>query len=164
MHSLARPPRRRFSALVRIGSLLAVVIFAQGRAHALQASSHLESLDIVTHGGVQHFKVEVADTPASREQGLMYRKAMAADHGMLFDFKTPQPVAFWMKNTLIPLDMIFIAPNGRIISIARNAQPLNETPIPSGGAVLGVLELRGGRAAEIGAEPGDRVQERIFHP
>ncbi len=150
------------------GVLVGAVVFqrnaqAQSPPHAVKAP-HLESLDIVTHGGVQHFKVEIADTPASREQGLMYRKVLAPDRGMLFDFKTPQVVAFWMKNTLIPLDMVFIAPNGRIISIARNAQPLDETPILSGGAVLGVLELRGGRAAEIGAEPGDRVREGIFHP
>jgi uncharacterized membrane protein (UPF0127 family) len=67
-----------------------------------------------------------------------------------------------MKNTLIPLDMLFIGADGRIVSIARNARPMDETTIPSGGAVRGVLELRGGRAAEIGAEPGDKVHERIF--
>ncbi len=161
----------RLCAFARAAAALVVVTLAHGTANGRDnvpvrtaPASHLESLDIVTHGGVRHFQVEIADTPASREQGLMFRKAVAPDRGMLFDFKTPQPVAFWMKNTLIPLDMVFIAPNGRIVSIARNAQPLDETPIPSGGAVLGVLELRGGRAAEIGAEPGDRVRERIFHP
>jgi uncharacterized membrane protein (UPF0127 family) len=163
--SPTRPWRLRLSPLARaVGLLICATLLAQGGAQAAETSPRLEALDIVTHGGLQHFKVEIADTPSSREQGLMYRKALAPDRGMLFDFKTPQPVAFWMKNTLIPLDMIFIAPNGRIISIARNAQPLDETPIPSGGAVLGVLELPGGRAAEIGAEPGDRVRERIFHP
>jgi hypothetical protein len=94
----------------------------------------------------------------------MFRKHLAGDRGMLFDFKTPQPVAFWMKNTLIPLDMLFIAPDGRVISIARQATPMSETPIPSGGDVLAVLEIRGGRAAEVGVKPGDRVRERIFHP
>ena len=92
----------------------------------------------------------------------MFRKAMAADRGMLFDFKTPQEVAFWMKNTLIPLDMVFIAADGRIVSIASNAAAMSETPIPSGGEVLGVLELKGGRAGEIGASPGDQVRQRIF--
>ncbi len=157
-----RPRRPRAPA--RLVSLLAVAALSQAGAGPARAAPPLESLDIVTHGGVRHFKVEIADTPATREQGLMYRKSMAPDHGMLFDFKTSQPVAFWMKNTVIPLDMIFIAADGRIVSIARNAQPLDETPIPSGGPVLGVLELKGGRAAEIGAEPGDRVRERIFHP
>jgi uncharacterized protein len=123
-----------------------------------------EPLSIATRQGVVRFRVEIADTAATRERGLMFRRHLAADGGMLFDFRTPQPVAFWMKNTLIPLDMIFIARDGRIVSIARNATPLSEAPIPSGGEVLGVLELRGGRAAEIGAEPGDQVEERIFHP
>jgi uncharacterized membrane protein (UPF0127 family) len=121
-----------------------------------------EQAEIVTRSGVKHLQVEIADTPAAREYGLMNRRHLAADRGMLFDFKTPQPVAFWMKNTLIPLDMLFIAPDGRIVSIARNATPMSETPIPSQGVILGVLEIRGGRAAEIGAQPGDRVVERMF--
>jgi uncharacterized membrane protein (UPF0127 family) len=120
----------------------------------------MESMDIATARGVFHFRVEIADTDATREHGLMFRRSVAADRGMLFDFKTPQTVAFWMKNTLIPLDMLFIAPDGHIVSIARNAVPMSQTPIPSGGEVLCVVELRGGRAAEIDAEPGDVVHER----
>lgn len=120
-------------------------------------------LDVATAKGDFHFQVEVADTPASRERGLMFRKSMAGDRGMLFDFKSPQVVAFWMKNTLISLDMLFIGADGRIVSIARDARPMDETAIPSGAPVLAVLELRGGRAAEIDAEPGDRVREPIFH-
>ncbi|HEY1880397.1 MAG TPA: DUF192 domain-containing protein [Caulobacteraceae bacterium] len=119
-------------------------------------------LDVVTSRGDFHFQVEVADTVASRERGLMFRKSLAGDRGMLFDFKTSQAVAFWMKNTLIPLDMLFIGADGQIVSIARNAQPMDETPVPSGAPVMAVLELRGGRAAEMGAEPGDRVREAIF--
>ena len=83
---------------------------------------------------------------------------------MLFDFKHAMPVAFWMKNTLIPLDMLFITSDGRILSIAHDAVPMSETPLTSGGPVLGVLEIPGGRAAAIGAAPGDRVKDRIFHP
>lgn len=130
----------------------------------MAAGLRVEPLDIVTAHGVRRFKVEIADTDATRERGLMFRTSMAPDRGMLFDFKSPREVAFWMKNTLIPLDMLFISADGHVISIARNAVPMSEIPIPSGGAVLGVLELRGGRAAEIGAESGDRVRERIFHP
>ncbi len=152
----------------KFAGLAAVLILAPlgsgTSAFARERPMKVESLEIVTHGGVKRFDVEVADTPRSREKGLMFRRSLAADHGMLFDFKTPQEVAFWMKNTLIPLDMVFISADGRIVSIAANAQPLSEVPIPSGGDVLGVLELRGGRAAEIGARPGDRVHERIFHP
>ncbi len=149
---------RRLVARIVVGALLLAA------APAAAAALKVESLDVITHKGVQHFRVEIAETEATREQGLMFRKHLAPDQGMLFDFKIPQPVSFWMKNTLIPLDMLFIDSGGRVISIAHEATPLSETPIPSGGEVLGVLEIAGGRAAEIGAEPGDRVRERIFHP
>ena len=80
---------------------------------------------------------------------------------MLFDFKKPREVYFWMKNTLIPLDIVYIKPDGRVLSIAH-ARPMDETPLPSGGPILGVLEIAGGRAEEIGLLPGDRVVHRIF--
>ncbi|HEX7758848.1 MAG TPA: DUF192 domain-containing protein [Caulobacteraceae bacterium] len=123
-----------------------------------------EPLQIKTARGHYRLWVEMADTEGTRETGLMCRTVVPGNGGMLFDFKTPQQVSFWMRNTIIPLDMLFIAKDGRVVSIARNATPENETPIPSGGAVVGVLELRGGRAAELGAAPGDRVRQRIFHP
>jgi len=132
-------------------------------AFADQARLPVAPLSVVTAKGTFHFQVEVAATDTSRERGLMFRKSLGPAEGMLFDFKSPQEVAFWMKNTLIPLDMLFVAPDGRIIAIARQAPPMSEAPIPSGGAVLGVVELRGGRAAEIGAQPGDQVENAIFH-
>ena len=144
-------------------SLLAASLLSLGFSACAQGQSlRTEPLDIVTAGGVKHFTVEVADTDQTRETGLMFRKSMAPDRGMLFDFGTPQPVTFWMKNTLIPLDMVFIAKSGRVVSIARNAKPMSEALIASGGPIVGVLELRGGRAAEIGVKPGDEVRERIF--
>ena len=148
----------RRSLLILAGLALVITAGAEARAKDLA----VQDLDVVTTRGVFHFKVEVADTDAAREKGLMFRKSLAADQGMLFDFKTARPVAFWMKNTLIPLDMLFIATDGHVISIARDAVPLSEAPIPAGGDTLGVLEIRGGRAAEIGAEPGDHVRHRIF--
>lgn len=129
---------------------------------AAQARPRIEPLEIVTSAGRVKLQVEIADTEPLRERGLMFRKSLAPDHGMLFDFKSPRPVAFWMRNTLIPLDMIFIRPDGRVLSIARNTRPLDETPVPSGGAIRGVLEIAGGRAAELGILPGDRVIHRIF--
>lgn len=129
-----------------------------------QKTLRTEPLQITTARGRYRFTVEIADNDRTREIGLMCRPSVAPGGGMLFDFKTPQEVSFWMKNTIAPLDMLFIARDGRIVSIARNAVPENETPIPSGGPVVGVLELRSGRAAEIGAAPGDRVTQRIFHP
>ena len=129
-----------------------------GHAQALRT----EPLAIHTRHGWVRLTVEVADTDATREIGLMYRKSIAPDRGMLFDFKTPQAVEFWMKNTLIPLDMLFIAADGRVLSIARDATPMSETPIPSGGPILGVLEIAGDRAAALDIKPGDKVRERIF--
>ena len=150
------------AARIMLVTIAAAAAFSAGQACA-QKKLRVERLDVVTTAGIHHFKVEVADTFSTRERGLMYRKSLAADRGMLFDFKQAQPVSFWMKNTLIPLDMVFIGADGRIVSIARNATPMSETPIASAGPVLDVLELRGGRAAEIEAAPGDRVREGPGH-
>jgi uncharacterized membrane protein (UPF0127 family) len=122
----------------------------------------MEDLTIETTHGVQRFHVEIADTDAEREQGLMYRRSMAPDHGMLFDFDPPQQVSFWMHNTFLPLDIIFIGRDGRILNIAANATPFSDDNIPSAGPVRGVLELNAGRAAALDILPGDRVRHRIF--
>ena len=123
----------------------------------------LEPLTLETDKGRYAFKVEDANTENRRETGLMCRTRLAPDRGMLFDFGGPtNDVAFWMRNTLIPLDIVYIRPDGRVLSIARNAQPRDETPLPAGGQIRGVLELAGGRAAEIGLLPGDKVVHRIF--
>jgi len=125
-------------------------------------SARLDTVEVLTSRGRAKFTVELAITPAEQQRGLMFRTALAPDRGMLFPYKTPQVAAFWMKNTLIPLDIIYIAPNGRVLSIARNAVPHDETPIPSGGVIGGVLEIAGGRAAQLGILPGDRVLNKIF--
>lgn len=127
-----------------------------------QAPAGFEVLEVVTPSGRTRLFVEIADTEAKREKGLMFRKEVPPDRGMLFDFKTPREVAFWMKNTLIPLDIIYIRADGSVLSIARNTTPLSEAPIPSGGPIVGVLELAGGRAGELGLMPGDRIEHRIF--
>ncbi len=133
---------------------------------ASQASSQsrvqFEALEIVTAKQRYRFKVEFADDDAERAQGLMNRRSLAADKGMLFDFRTERPVSFWMKNTLIPLDMIFIRADGTIRSIAHETAPLDETPVPSGGPVRAVLEIGGGQARKLGVLPGDRIVHRIF--
>jgi uncharacterized membrane protein (UPF0127 family) len=109
-------------------------------------------------GQVHGFVVEVARTPEEQARGLMERQSLAPDRGMLFPYQTPQAVAFWMKNTLIPLDMVFIAPGGRILRIEANTVPLSLEPVGSGEAVEAVLELAGGRSAELGIAAGDRVE------
>jgi uncharacterized membrane protein (UPF0127 family) len=122
----------------------------------------LQPLAIESSGKTYRFMVEFADNDRTRSYGLMCRKVLAPDRGMLFDFKQPQDAAFWMRNTLIPLDIVYIRADGHILSIARNARPLDENPIPAGGVIRGVLELPGGRAAQLGLLPGDRVKHRIF--
>jgi uncharacterized membrane protein (UPF0127 family) len=128
----------------------------------LSAQEALEKLEVITSTGTHPFSVEVMRTPEQLAQGLMFRRYMPDDRGMLFDFKTEQPVQFWMKNTYLPLDMIFISKAGKIVSIAENAEPLSEKLIPSGGPVLGVLEVNAGTAARIHAQPGDTVRASIF--
>ena len=136
--------------------------WALGFGGARAAQAKLETVEVVTGRGRARFQVEIAATQAEQARGLMFRKSLAPDRGMLFTYKRPQPAAYWMKNTLIPLDIIYIQPDGRILSIVRNARPHDETPLPSGGLVLGVLEIAGGRAAQLGILPGDRVLHRIF--
>ena len=112
----------------------------------------------ITHAGkVHHFRVEVAQSGAEQERGLMFRTAMGADEGMIFPMAPPRLASFWMRNTVIPLDIIFVGTNGRILNIAAQAIPYDETPLNSVGPVKGVLELNGGRAAALGLRAGDAL-------
>jgi hypothetical protein len=120
------------------------------------------TLVIETVHGPHTFRVEVAADQPSQERGLMYRKHMQPDDGMIFDFQKPQMEYFWMKNTILPLDMIFIRQNGTISSIAPDAVPFSTTTIPSIEPVRAVLELNGGRAAALGIEPDQVVHNAIF--
>lgn len=121
-----------------------------------------EPLIIATDTGRHEFQVEIADDDAERERGLMFRPPLADDRGMLFQFPEAGEQSFWMRNTPSSLDILYISPDGRIVSIARNTTPNSDTPIPSNGAANGVLELRGGRAAEISADPGDQIVHPFF--
>ena len=119
-------------------------------------------LMIVTTSGEHRFVIEMAATPEERSQGLMFRREMAADAGMLFDYLTEQPVSFWMKNTYIPLDMVFIRADGIIASIAQRTVPESLTPVPSRVAVRAVLEVNAGTVDRLDIETGDRVVHSIF--
>jgi uncharacterized protein len=121
-----------------------------------------QTLEIATKTGVHVFSVELADNDAERAKGLMYRKTLPEGQGMLFDFHHEQDVSFWMQNTYIPLDMIFIRGDGRILRIAENTEPLSTRLIPSGGPVRAVLEVIGGTTRKLGIAPGDRVASPIF--
>ena len=111
----------------------------------------------ITGAHVRKFVVEQAVTGEQQERGLMYRRKMASNHGMIFPMSPPRPATFWMKNTYIPLDLIFIAPDHSVISIAANAKPMSEDLIPCNSPVAAVLELNGGVAAKADIKPGDRV-------
>jgi len=123
----------------------------------LAACSDETRLTIHSKTGDHTFTVEVVDTPEGRAKGLMYRQELAPDAGMLFDFIDERPVSFWMRNTFIPLDMLFIGSDGVIRNIHVNARPHDATSIPSEGPVRFVLEIPGGRSVELGIEAGDTV-------
>jgi uncharacterized protein len=144
--------------------VLAFVVLLTVSARVPTHGGELDSLEIATSTGRHAFQIEIADNDATRERGLMDRRYMAADHGMLFEFERDEPVSFWMKNTYIPLDMIFISPAGVVTHIAANAEPLSERVIPSGGPCIAVLELNGGAAASMGLKVGDKVRYPFFKP
>jgi uncharacterized protein len=144
--------------------LLVALVTALGAfaSPASQAAS-FQPLEIVAKNGVHVFSVEMATTEEEKTTGLMYRKELPDGKGMLFDFSPEQQVSMWMKNTYIPLDMIFIRADGRILRIAENTEPLSTKIIPSGGPAKGVLEVIAGTAQKYGIQPGDRVAHPLFN-
>jgi uncharacterized membrane protein (UPF0127 family) len=148
---------------LRAMALAAMVAFAAcAQAPVSDHGLPLEQLTVETAAGPAQFTVEVADDDAEQARGLMFRDSLADDAGMLFDFEQPHVASFWMRNTVISLDIIFIGMDGRIINIAERTTPYSDAPIPAAGLTRGVLEIRGGRAEELGIAPGDRVRHRIF--
>ncbi len=142
-----------FAAFALFGLLMA--------AGPLRAADQ-QTLEIASKTGVHPFSVEMAVTDAERQKGLMFRKSLPEGQGMLFDFQTEQDTSFWMENTYISLDIIFIRGDGRILRIAENAEPLSRKLIPSGGPVRGVLEVIAGTTRKLGIAVGDRVAHPIF--
>lgn len=161
-----------FDLLRRLGRSLAgpliagcLGLFAAGPAIAADEPVFLPSEPLViigADGTVHRVEVEVARTEAQRNVGLMFRHELAPDHGMLFLFDPPQPVVMWMKNTYVPLDMLFVDGTGRVTSIARDTVPLSETLVRSGGPVRAVLELVGGLTARLGIGLGARLDHPAF--
>ncbi len=119
-------------------------------------------LTIISATGPHRFKVELAETPAQMTQGLMFRTSLAPDAGMLFDYQQPTVATMWMRNTLIPLDMLFVDAQGRIVNIHERAVPQSHDVIAAAAPVRAVIELNGGTASRLGIEPGDRVIHPIF--
>ncbi|HEV2336373.1 MAG TPA: DUF192 domain-containing protein [Stellaceae bacterium] len=139
-----------------------LLVCAATPLHAQLAQFQAAPLTIVTATGPHKFTVELATTPRQMEQGLMFRQSLAPDAGMLFDFATPSRATMWMKNTLIPLDMLFVDATGRIVNIHERAVPGSLATIPAAAPVRAVIELNGGTAARLQIRPGDRVIFRIF--
>src|ERR1700722_4401195 len=140
--------------------VLALVLVAVP-AWALETFGTSE-LTVETAAGPQKFTIELALSGAQMEQGLMFRRSLAPDAGMLFDFKSPTNVTMWMKNTLIPLDMLFLDERGRIIDIHERAVPLSTDVIAAKAPARYVIELNGGTAARLGIKPGDQVTSPYF--
>lgn len=138
-----------------------MAVFALATLLLAACSSAGDKLVLHTAKGDFSFTVEVADDAAERAQGLMFRDHLSADAGMLFDYHTEQMAAFWMQNTLIPLDMIFIGADGIVKNIHVNARPLDTTSIPSGFPIRFVLEIPGGRSNEIGLAVGDKMDHPL---
>lgn len=150
--------------LSRRFALAAPLTVAALAARAQEADIQFKrsSLVIVAHGRDIKFEVELATNDAERARGLMYRKQLGPYEGMLFDFYQEMPVSFWMKNTLIPLDMVFIAADGTVKHVHANAVPMSTDTVPSRFPVRAVLEINGGSARMLGIKPGDKVKHPIF--
>ena len=154
---------KRFGLLAALSGLVLLIAACAGAGTPRDANGRpLEPLTVVTASGEHRFMVEIADNEAARQRGLMEREPLPDDRGMLFQFPDVAERGFWMRNTPSPLDIIYIDPHGRIVSIARNTTPMSDEIIPSNGPASGVLELRAGRADEIGARPGDKVTHPFF--
>lgn len=138
----------------RILTLLVLIIWGQG----VFAQCRETVVDLRGDWGQARFSVELADTGDLRAQGLMFRESLSAGAGMLFVYDRPRPVAFWMRNTLIPLDMIFVGADGVVRKVHANAVPHDETPIPGGEDIQFVLEINGGLAGRIGIAAGSQMR------
>lgn len=144
-------------------ALVVPIVFGIWSGCAAGASSlPVATIAVDTNSGRKTFTVEVASDPQSQQHGLMFRRELAPDEGMLFDFHDPMMLTFWMKNTFLSLDMLFIRADGTISTIAADTIPLTTTPVPSAEPVRAVLELNGGRAQQLGIHSGDRVRAAIF--
>ncbi|MCD7060861.1 DUF192 domain-containing protein [Pelagibacterium xiamenense] len=151
-------PLNRRTLVALLGAVLLAAAGIGWAVSNVAAQATEDTVLIHTDAATHAFKVEVVDTDATRARGLMFRQELAPNAGMLFDFIEERPASFWMENTFIPLDMIFARADGEIVRVHANAIPHDRTPIPSGEPVRFVLEIPGGRAAELGITAGDVLE------
>lgn len=158
------------AALLFLAGLAGLAFFRAGGGPDTPASQVADTaptlarneLIILTKDGPRRFKIEIADTPDAQARGLMFRTKLADEAGMLFPHQEPAELSMWMRNTYIPLDMVFIREDGTVHRIAAMTEPLSEAIIASEGPVSGVLEIAGGAAQRLGLAPGDKVQSPFF--
>jgi len=160
---------RRFSAAWELGLILrpmlgAISMLTLGLWAAQAGAGECQTNSIALRGdwGQAAFTIEIADTPQERSKGLMYRRSLPRRAGMLFVYEVPQRASFWMKNTLIELDLLFADSSGKITHVHHQAIPGDLTPIPGGGAVFAVLEINGGLARRYGITVGSLMQHAVF--
>lgn len=146
----------------RLALALLILVLLVGCPRARDAQPALEPLAIVTAGGEVNFEVEVAQGVGTQERGLMYRQSLAPDHGMLFLFEREQRLTFWMKNTYLPLDMIFIRADGQVVAVIADAEPLSEAVISPNVRANAVLEVNAGTAKRLHIAVGDEVRHTAF--
>ena len=165
-HSVSRPGTRLGRRLLFAAPLALMAGYSlteHGLAQNAEIPFQRSSLVVVTRGRELKFDVDLALNDAQRSRGLMFREKLGPYEGMLFDFHQEAPVSFWMKNTLIPLDMVFIAADGTVRHVHPNAVPLSTDSIPSQFPVRAVLEINGGSARLLGIKPGDKIKHPIFN-
>ncbi len=153
----------RRAALRAAPFLCGLALLIVGLAHSAHAMRH-ETLKLITAYGERVINVEVTESQAEKAQGLMFRSRLADTSGMLFFYEQPQEITMWMRNTYIPLDMVFIRADGVVHRIEAMTEPLSENIIASKGDVTACLELAGGAAERLGLKPGDRVEHHYFKP
>ena len=139
-----------------------VLIFIPANFAIAQSHEPIDRLLIITATGKHAFALEIAKTNEERAKGLMYRKSMPQDHGMLFIFHDERPISMWMKNTLIPLDMIFLSGEGIVTSIVQDTTPLSEEIITSDRPAQAVIEVNAGVTKKIALAPGDKIRHPLF--
>jgi len=148
-------------AVFILGQIVLPPVGMDGGGNAVQAApATLQPLEIITKSGHVKISIEVASTPVEQARGLMFRRSLGLRHGMLFVYKFAQEITMWMRNTYIPLDMVFIGADGRVRNIVRDTEPFSEKIIHSGGDVTAVLEIAGGQASALNIQLGDLV----IHP
>jgi uncharacterized protein len=155
-------PRSHHLRHPALAGLLLLLLLLPAAPVPAEVSFPRGELRIDSATGSHRLTIELATTPEQQRHGLMFRTSMPADHGMLFDFHRERPVSMWMRNTFIPLDMVFIRSDGTIHHIALGTTPLSDSPIGSEGPVRAVLEVNAGTAERLALAPGDRVRHPIF--